>query len=178
MAAPASTSAVEATLPTPANEPAPVETTPQQVPQLQLEQEEPTTAQAPVWDDEPQTQLSAPVASDGWITNANEISVSKVPLEHEESTNSSTLLHSPEAAIPALPPQLQHKAETSPIVPPAKAVTPLSHGRPTSTHRISGRFKNTDQAVIMPTTNFGNTLEKIGMQFGSVSLGDDVSDSL
>jgi hypothetical protein len=36
-----------------------------------------------------------------------------------------------------------------------------------------------DQAVVMPSSSFGSAIEKIGMQFGSVSLGgDDVNDNI
>ncbi|KAF7297083.1 CUE domain-containing protein [Mycena indigotica] len=55
------------------------------------------------------------------------------------------------------------RLEQSQILPPA----------PTS-HRNSARYKLSDQAVVMPSS-FGTGLEKVGMQFGSLSLGSDAS---
>ena len=157
--------------PIPVNEPVEVELTPQPEPPLQLEQEEPTTVQAPVWDDEPTP--STQITSDGWITSASEVPVTKVSIEEEESVPSTQ----PESAAPTITPQVPLQKAESPVVPPAKPVTPLST-RPLSTHRISNRFKTSDQPVVMPT-NFGSNIEKIGMMFGSVTLGrDDVLDSL
>lgn len=48
----------------------------------------------------------------------------------------------------------------------------MSYAKSLNVHRNSGRFKTTDQAVVMPSSNF-STVEKLGVQFGSVSLGGD-----
>lgn len=164
----------EATSPAPVLELTLVEVTPQVEPPIQLEPEEPTTVQAPVWDDEPHPDASQ-VTSDGWITSTSEVPATNVPVEVEESAPPMQVESDQATAIPQV--SLQ-KAE-SPIIPPAKSVTPLSYARPSSTHRVNSRFKNSDQAVVMPTTNFGTPIEKIGMMFGSVTLGgDDLSDPL
>lgn len=139
--------------------------------------EEPETVQAPTWDDEPSTQTSLPITSDGWITSAPEIPTTKASPKAEE-LSTPQLKSEPELTqvSSAFPVQLAlHQKADSPIVPPAKAVTPVSHGRSVNS-RIGNRFKTTDQAVIMPST-FGSSVEKLGMQFGSVSLGgEDVTE--
>jgi hypothetical protein len=40
-----------------------------------------------------------------------------------------------------------------------------------SSHRSSARYKVTDQPVTLPLS-FGAGIEKVGMQFGSLSVGD------
>ena len=60
-----------------------------------------------------------------------------------------------------------------------KPSTPVGQHRPHSAHRVSSRFKTSDQAVVMPISSYAASVERIGMQFGSVSLGgDDAFDSL
>lgn len=74
-----------------------------------------------------------------------------------------------EPVLSALPAQVQNQeVERSPT--PTSAVK-----RPSSSaaHRHSARFKTGDQAVVMPTGNYTPNIEKIGMQFGSLSLGGD-----
>lgn len=82
----------------------------------------------------------------------------------------------PEPVLSAVPPQLQPQAtkvDAMQAPAPIKPTTPAAHTRPGSAaHRH--KFK-TDQAVIMPSGSFGAPLEKVGMQFGSLSLdGEDV----
>jgi hypothetical protein len=50
----------------------------------------------------------------------------------------------------------------------------LSTRPPAASHRTSARHKVTDQPVTMPIS-FGTGIEKVGMQFGSLSLGGDVT---
>jgi len=52
-----------------------------------------------------------------------------------------------------------------------KHVAPVQVRPSSAGHRHSARFK-TDQAVTLPN-NFGSGLEKVGMQFGSLSIGGD-----
>ena len=61
-----------------------------------------------------------------------------------------------------------------PVVPPAKPATPISYAW--SLTCAGNRFKMADQAVVVPST-FGSSVEKLGMQFGSISLGDNISES-
>lgn len=59
--------------------------------------------------------------------------------------------------------------------PAAKHIVPAVQMRPSSAaYRLSARFK--DQPVVMPN-NFSAGLEKVGMQFGSLSLGGEDFDS-
>ncbi|KAI5119338.1 hypothetical protein M0805_004015 [Coniferiporia weirii] len=139
--------------------------------------EEPTTAQAPTWDDEPQPQAALPAASDGWITSVADVAETKPEPVVEEVPPPAQLEPEPEpVSVPsAFPVQLglHQKAETT-IVPPVKPATPVSYAR--SLTRSVNRFKTSDQAVVMPST-FGSSVEKLGMQFGSVNIGgDDVPD--
>ena len=74
-----------------------------------------------------------------------------------------------EFVLSALPAQVQsQEVERSPT--PTSAVK-----RPSSSaaHRRDARFKIGDQAVVMPPGNHTPNIEKIGMQFGSLSLGGD-----
>lgn len=51
--------------------------------------------------------------------------------------------------------------------------SPKLSGRPAATtHRSSARYKNIDQPVVMPSS-FSTGIEKVGMQFGSLSLGGE-----
>ncbi|KAH8112110.1 hypothetical protein DFH11DRAFT_539278 [Phellopilus nigrolimitatus] len=158
---------------------APAETEPQAQPEAQG-WEEPTTAQAPTWDDEPQPQTTLPTTSDGWITSTVDIADAQPEVEAEREP-APPVQPEPEpepVSVPsAFPAQLGlHQKAESPIVPPAKSTTPVSYARSLNS-RAGQRFKARDQAVIMPST-FGSSLEKLGMQFGSVNLGgDDVTDT-
>lgn len=123
--------------------------------------EEPTTVQAPTWDDEPAKPQTTQAA----------------PAEEPKSEEPAVTSHSePEQppVLSALPPQLQAsviKTDHVQAPAPVKPATPAAHTRPTSAAH-KHKFK-TDQAVIMPSGGFGS-LEKVGMQFGSLSLGDDL----
>lgn len=84
----------------------------------------------------------------------------------------------PEPAPSALPAQVRQQQVHTPEPSATKPTTPAPHTRPPGAHRGNPRFKATnDQAVIMPS-NFGNTLEKIGMQFGSFGLNGDASEDV
>ncbi|KAJ7222485.1 hypothetical protein GGX14DRAFT_663933 [Mycena pura] len=124
--------------------------------------EEPTT-EAPVF--KPSTS-----AADVWAsTTINE------PPE-EPKSDPQQIPEQQVAEEPVLEPAAQ------PVVPPPEPeVVPLAASpspsikptRPaTSSHRNSARYKNIDQAVVMPSS-FSSGLEKVGMQFGSLSLGGD-----
>lgn len=90
-----------------------------------------------------------------------------------------------EPPTPEPPVEQQLPASKSEPVPQAPLVTPvLSQGpavtpspklssRPAAvTHRSSARYKTIDQPVVMPSS-FGSGIEKVGMQFGSLSLGGE-----
>lgn len=59
---------------------------------------------------------------------------------------------------------------------PSKPVTPVPGSRFGGMHRSHPRYK-TDQAVVLPSS-FGTPLEKVGMQFGSLSLSGDGPDDI
>ena len=127
--------------------------------------EEPTTVQAPTWDDEP-VKASKP---------------SEPPHVEEPKTKEEPAVPVKAEPIPApsaLPAQVQTppvKSDAAPSPVPLKPATPAAHTRPLSAaHRH--KFK-ADEAVVMPSGVFGNSLEKIGMQFGSLSLGGDDLDA-
>ena len=79
---------------------------------------------------------------------------------------------------PATIPAESHltSATSEPLAIPTKPLTPAAHTRPGAAHRGSAKFK-TDQAVVMPSSSFGSGIEKVGMQFGSLSLGGDDLDT-
>lgn len=127
--------------------------------------------QPPTWDDEPaQVKPSEPVVQEE----------PKAKEEEPAPTPSTAPVAQPETVervLSALPPQVQPsiaKPESVQAPAPVKPATPAQHTRPTSA-ALKHKFK-ADQAVIMPSGSFASTMEKIGMQFGSLGLGGDDMD--
>ncbi|PPQ74524.1 hypothetical protein CVT26_007920 [Gymnopilus dilepis] len=151
--------------------------------------EEPTTVEAPTWDDEPQKQ---PAAAEAWPPSAEPPSepaqvetppvlaaqeLSK-PEPVEEPTPAPEPLVEPKVdvkmASPA-PVAAQPATLTSQTAGAAATPSPKLSARPAAvSHRSSARHKVTDQPVTMPLS-FGTGIEKVGMQFGSLSLAGDGS---
>ncbi|GBE87142.1 hypothetical protein SCP_1003890 [Sparassis crispa] len=131
--------------------------------------EEPTTVQAPTWEDEPPAVLAA----DTWAAETQRTAEEPKAVEVEVHVPEEPAVV-PEHAVPsALPPQLQQPPIVESLPAVVKPITPAAHTRPAAVaHRSSAKFKTTDQAVVMPSSNFG-TVEKVGMQFGSLSVGGD-----
>ncbi|KAF8621481.1 hypothetical protein AX15_007771 [Amanita polypyramis BW_CC] len=176
---PSSTSVPSASvLPAPPTSPPPDSEQPQQG-----GWEEPTTVEVPVWEDEPtKPSVSTP---DGWMT-AQE-TVSEEIVEHIPQDRLSPI--DVEKVAPDVGPALSHaeeplaskESESQPTVSiqppvPTSAITatpsPKLAGRAAISHRMGARHKSTDQPVVMPNS-FGTNIEKVGMQFGSLSLGGD-----
>jgi hypothetical protein len=146
--------------------------------------EEPTTVQAPVWEEEPpKPSVSTP---DGWTVTqeTNEQGREQEqpsPAETGEVVPITTPAPAPQQEAPA-----PKEAEPQPIAPiqpainvPVVAATPspkLAGRSAAGSHRLSARYKTTDQPVVMPNS-FGASIEKAGMQFGSLSLGGDSLDN-
>ncbi|KAI0668821.1 hypothetical protein C8Q78DRAFT_1193665 [Trametes maxima] len=127
--------------------------------------EEPTTVQAPTWDDEPRPpQPAEPVPAP-----------EPTPAQPEPEPVEEPV---PERVAPVASPVAQQQpAPESPVTLPSKPVTPSIQTRSTPvSHRTNPKFKTTDQPVVLPAS-FGTGLEKIGMQFGSLSLGGEDLDS-
>ncbi|TFK87864.1 hypothetical protein K466DRAFT_586010 [Polyporus arcularius HHB13444] len=168
--------------PAPAPQPAPVSVpTPQPAPAQQREPspplevaeppatstgwEEPTTVQAPTWDDEPRPpqhveSTSAPATAD-----------EPTPAEPSPKVVEEVL---PEHATP--PGVTRQPAPESPATLPPKPLTPSVSTRPTPVSHRTPKFKTTDQPVVLPAS-FGTGIEKVGMQFGSLSLGGEDFDA-
>jgi hypothetical protein len=124
--------------------------------------EEPTTVQAPTWDDEP-AQPSKP---------SEPVNVEETPQKEEKVPVPKVETIPAPSAVPA---QVQPSTLRPDTLVPHKPATPAAHTRPLSAaHRH--KFK-ADEAVVMPSGNFGTSLDKIGMQFGSLSLGGDDLDA-
>jgi hypothetical protein len=132
--------------------------------------EDPITVQPPTWDDEPQVK---PPPEDAWSspvqTEEDVQDEPPTPLSEEESV--------PEipASVPSEPVPVPQPAE-EPVTAPAPSKSPASIPPRSSaaSYRSVNKYKATDQAVVMPTSGFNLGLEKVGMQFGSLSLGGDV----
>lgn len=146
--------------------------------------EEPTTVQAPTWDDEPSKPSATPVP-EAWPPASEPPSkppsdapkaaepepVSVRPKEVEESTPAQELVPEKTKAEPAPQPV---PAQVTPIFIAQSAATPspkLSSRPAAASHRSSARYKVTDQPVVMP--NSFASVEKVGMQFGSLNLGGE-----
>ncbi|KAF7420771.1 hypothetical protein PC9H_011289 [Pleurotus ostreatus] len=166
--------------------------------------EEPTTVQPPTWDDEPPSIPPAPEpASEEWNMSANDEpqseSTSAEPAQEpepdapQEPVQVAEPKPEPQAPKPqapqptpsALPAQILQQQlkdlQSSNVSAPPAVATPSprpSQARPSSAaHRANAKFKIGDQpAVVMPST-FSGGVEKVGMQFGSLSLGGDASEA-
>lgn len=144
---------------------------PKQEEAQQAWEEEITTVQVPTWDDEPAAQPLVPDAGETW-TNPSVDEPKEVIPEPEVAKPEPTPEPEPEpiqAPSPFTAAHLAAQQKTS-VVPPVKPATPVSYAR--SVTRTGNRFKTTDQAVVLPST-FGSSVEKLGMQFGSISFGED-----
>ena len=133
--------------------------------------EDPITVQPPTWDDEPQVK---PPPEDAWSSpvqvQADIQDETPSPLPQEEPA--------PEISthVPSDPAPAPQQPAEDPIPAPTPSRSPVSVPPRSSaaSHRSVNRYKATDQAVVMPTSGFNPGLEKVGMQFGSLSLGGEV----
>ena len=80
----------------------------------------------------------------------------------------------PEHLVP--PGVTQQPTPESPAALPPKPLTPSISTRPTPVSHRAPKFKTTDQPVVLPAS-FGTGIEKVGMQFGSLSLGGEDFDA-
>ncbi len=68
-------------------------------------------------------------------------------------------------------------AQAPSTLPPPVTPSPKLTTRPAvSSHRSSARHKIPDQPVTLPLS-FGSGIEKMGMQFGSLNLGDNTTET-
>ncbi|TFY56438.1 hypothetical protein EVG20_g8922 [Dentipellis fragilis] len=164
--------------PAPAREPTPPAPEPEHVSEQQG-WEEPTTAQPPSWDDEPQSKPSI-TATEPWATSAEAqpVEETKPAAEEPAAPAEPEPVAAPAPAAPSQPQPTKEQEALPESIPKPFAAVPAVQLRPSSAaHRHSARFKTTDSPVILPS-HFGTGVEKIGMQFGSLSLGgDDVVDT-
>ena len=133
--------------------------------------EDPTTVQPPTWDDEP--QVKPPPTEGAWSspvqTQPDVQDETPAPLPEEEPAPEIP----PSPPYEPVPPPPQPAEE--PVIAPAPSKSPVSvPPRSAASHRSANKYKATDQAVVMPSSSFNPGLEKVGMQFGSLSLGGDV----
>jgi len=138
--------------------------------------EEPTTVDGPTWDDSKQLSVAeAWPPTDVTMEAIQAQSPLVVTLEsHSEA------LEPPKAVEPVGDAKPESGSISDPVVatpspsnPPQGISTPspnLSSRPAVSSHRSSARHKVTDQPVTLPLS-FGG-IEKVGMQFGSLSVGD------
>ena len=130
--------------------------------------EEPTTVQNPPWEEDLQRKPSAPV-SEPWLpTPAEEVKVHDEAKPAPSEPAPSEPVSEPIVSLPAPQPK-EPVSGLNEAIP--KHVAPVQARPSSAAHRHSARFK-TDQAVTLPN-NFGSGLEKVGMQFGSLSIGGD-----
>lgn len=131
--------------------------------------EEPTTVQNPPWEDDLQRKPSAPVSEPWPPTPAEEVKVHDEPKPAPSEPAPSEPVSEPIVSLPAPQPKEPVSGGLSEAIP--KHVAPVQVRPSSAAHRHSARFK-TDQAVTLPN-NFDPGLEKVGMQFGSLSIGGD-----
>ena len=127
--------------------------------------EEPTTVQESTWEEE----LQAPMVQ----TQPEPAPVPEPELNFEEPPEPPSPEPVPpkvqEPVLSALPAQVQNQEVERSSTPTSSVKRPLS----SAAHRHNARFKTGDQPVVMPSGNYTPNTEKIGMQFGSLSLGGD-----
>ena len=132
--------------------------------------EDPITVEPPTWDDEPQVK---PPPEDAWSspvqTQPDVQDESTISLPQEELAPE---IPAPVPSEPVLTPQSPEEPVTLP--PPSKSSVSVPPRSSAASHRSANKHKATDQAVVMPSSSFNPSLEKVGMQFGSLSLGGDV----
>lgn len=159
--------------------------------------EDPTTAQAPTWDEEPKA------APEPWVTETSEEEVVELEAEPEAEPQVEEPEVTPEPEVVVVPePEVEAPPAPAPIPQPSPAPIPAKAPRTApASHRSSAaaRYKNADSPVIMPSSLFGSAgkvgapigfgstspgigglgmgVEKVGMQFGSLSLGGDSFDA-
>lgn len=173
----------------PVTVPPPVPESEPEATQQHLGWEEPTTVQPPTWDDEPPTGTAklSTSAADVW---SSAIPTTDVPIPSEEPKTEQQQ-ESPQveleghieehSGVPTTDsePHVAPEAPSEPAPVPMPAAAPVAAPSPkprpaATTHRGSARYKAipTDQPVVMPSSSsFGSSIEKVGMQFGSLSLG-------
>ena len=160
-------------------------TEPEHQPEVQQhDREEPTTVEAPTWDDEPVADQATgseawPLTPESVLESSNleppAVSVVAEVVKSEEVVEESA----PKAELIT---ELKSEVENRP---PAQAVQAslavqvtaipspkLTTRPPAASHRTSARHKVPDQPVTMPLS-FSTGIEKVGMQFGSLSIGGD-----
>ncbi|KAF8658417.1 hypothetical protein AX16_001968 [Volvariella volvacea WC 439] len=177
---PAASTTPASTPPAPAPAPVPAEPTlvaPEDSPSTGWE--EPTTVQVPTWEDDSSSKPQVSVQETWPTAPTNEEAESTKEVAKEQPEEVQQVHEPPQSApepAPVPEPPSEPAAPTIPLQPqPQPAViaapSPKLTARPSSVaHRA--RFKITDQPVVMPTS-FGPGIEKIGMQFGSLSLNGD-----
>ncbi|KAJ7153590.1 hypothetical protein C8R43DRAFT_1002676 [Mycena crocata] len=149
---------------------------PEPEPQQEVGWEEPTTIQSPTWEEEAPVAKPSTSAADVWASTVNE------PPEEPKSEPQQIL--EPQVEEPPAPEPIEESAAPSlepepapPAASPSPSLKPAGAARPAATsHRSSARYKTIDQPVVMPSS-FGSGIEKVGMQFGSLSLGADDNSS-
>jgi hypothetical protein len=148
--------------------------------------EEPTTVEAPTWDEPPPKQETAAIA-EPWPPSTEaaaeppkvEAAQPTAPVAEEKPE---AVEEKPAAAPEPVPEQKPEvKASPAPVAAHAApalaaqvAATPSPKLSTRPAVRTAARYKIPDQPVTMPLS-FGTGLEKVGMQFGSLSLAEDGS---
>jgi hypothetical protein len=132
--------------------------------------EEPTTVQDHPWEDDLQPKPSVLVPEPWLPTPAEEIQVQDEakPASSEPAPAIEPVSEPIAVSLPAPQPK-EPVSGLSEVIP--KHIAPVQTRPSSAGHRHNARFK-TDQAVTLPN-NFGSGLEKVGMQFGSLSIGGD-----
>jgi hypothetical protein len=122
-------------------------------------------------------EVSEPVAVSSVETVVEPAPVTKETISSEPAPEEQVTPSIP-IQVEAVHPPVEAPSEPVPSeslpAPVTKPSTPLPHTRP-AVRGASARYK-TDQAVVLPSS-FGG-IEKIGMQFGSLSLGGDSGDDV
>ena len=130
--------------------------------------EEPTTIQPHTWDDEPHAK---PIPSNVWLSSPENMQEYQASRE-EEISEPPIPAPMPEPVPSGPPAQLQSPPQNvkTELASPPKPITQVRVAA--TSHRNSARYKTIDQPVVMPSS-FGSGIEKVGMQFGSLSLGGE-----
>ena len=145
----------------------------------QHDREEPTTVEAPTWDDE-QPAVDQATRTEAWPLTPEPLATSAVAEVKsevvEESVPEAVITESKSEVDTRSPAQVAQAISALPAQVTAIPSPKLTARPPATSHRTSARHKLTDKPVTMPVS-FSTGIEKVGMQFGSLGLGgDDTND--
>jgi hypothetical protein len=129
----------------------------------------PATAPPEAWN------ASATFSAPGPDATPQESNWNQTPSEESASIPSPQITTPSIASIAPISSTASVATSTAPTSKPSTPSVSHASARPVNAHRISARYPKSDQAVVIPAFagSIGTVGEKLGMQFGSLSIGGE-----